>query len=762
MTVIDPHDIVGRTFLMPSTDANSNDATIRVKIRAAIQKHDLDLAQDKMRQQYLVTMGREEREDVMTYSEILQHIDSDDTQDRVWAFQQITGHQGPLAKTHPHYKGSTYNVQILWESGETTYEPLDNIAKDDPVSCAVYAREHDLLDTPGWKRFKRMAIRHKKLIRQVNQAKLRSYRTAPKYMYGYEVPRDYNHAVQLDIANGNTKWQDCTKLEMQQLLEYKTFMDIGIDVPLPPDFTRIRVHLVYAVKHDGRHKARLVADGHLTDIPLESVYSGVVSLRGIRLVIFLAELNGLETWSTDIGNAYLESYTKEKVGIKAGPEFGELAGHTLIIVKALYGLRSSGLRWHEKFADCLRDEGYSPCRAEPDIWMKEVDGHYEYIAVYVDDLLFAMKDPETFTKVLSDTAGRYKFKLKGTGPIKFHLGCDFERDAHGTLSMTPKKYIQKMYDGYVRMFGEKPKLVYHAPLEEGDHPELDCTELLDIDGVTKYQSLIGSMQWAVSLGRIDIATAVMSLSSYRSAPRVGHLNRARRVVGYLWRMRDSAIRFRIQEPDYSTLSTPEHDWDYSVYHGAKEVIPDDVPTPRGPTVTTTSYFDANLYHDWVNGRSVSGILHFVNQTPIDWYTKKQNTVETATYGSEFVAGRITVDQLVDIRTTLRYLGVHVRDKAYMFGDNESMVVSCKFPHSKLHKRHNALSFHRVREAIASGMVSIHHIPGSMNPADILSKHWSYTKVWPMLRPLLFWEGDTQMCDVTQNAEGSSKTPDDDG
>jgi hypothetical protein len=169
-------------------------------------------------------------------------------------------------------------------------------------------------------------------------------------------------------------------------------------------------------------------------------------------------------------------------------------------------------------------------------------------------------------------------------------------------------------------------------------------------------------------------------------------------------------------------------------------------------VVTTSYFDANLYHDWVNGRSVSGILHFLNKTPIDWYTKKQNTVETATYGSEFIAGRITVDQLTDIRTTLRYLGVHVHDKAYMFGDNESMVMSCKFPHSKLHKRHNALSFHRVREAIASGMVSIHHIPGSMNPADILSKHWSYTKVWPMLRPLLFWEGDTGTCEEGQQRD----------
>ena len=88
----------------------------------------------------------------------------------------------------------------------------------------------------------------------------------------------------------------------------------------------------------------MVADGHLTDVPLDSVYSGVVSLRGLRMVLFLSELNNLDTYATDIGNAYLEADTKEKVCIIAGTEFGPMAGHLLIIKKDLYGLRTSGLR----------------------------------------------------------------------------------------------------------------------------------------------------------------------------------------------------------------------------------------------------------------------------------------------------------------------------------------------------------------------------------------------------------------------------------
>jgi hypothetical protein len=153
--------------------------------------------------------------------------------------------------------------------------------------------------------------------------------------------------------------------------------------------------------------------------------------------------------------------------------------------------------------------------------------------------------------------------------------------------------------------------------------------------------------------------------------------------------------------------------------------------------------DANLYHNVLTGRSVTGILHLINGTPIDWYSKKQATVETATYGSEFVATRTCVEQIIDLRHTLRYLGVPVIQMSQMFGDNKTVVDSATKIHAKLHKRHTALSFHRVREAIAAGFIGFHHIPGSRNPADVLSKHWSYASVWSILQPpLLFWQGDT--------------------
>jgi hypothetical protein len=210
-------------------------------------------------------------------------------------------------------------------------------------------------------------------------------------------------------------------------------------------------------------------------------------------------------------------------------------------------------------------------------------------------------------------------------------------------------------------------------------------------------------------------------------------------------MKNATIRFRTHAPEYSDLPAKQHDW-FPVYGDITELLPEDAPKALGKPVTLTHYVDANLFHDALTGRSVTGILHMMNATPIDWYSKKQATVETATYGSEFVAAQICVDQIVDLRNTLQYLGVPIQEQSYMFGDNESVVNSSSVPHSKLHKRHTALSFHCVREAVASKYIGFYFLPGADNPADILSKHWSYASNWNTLQCLLFWQGDTTNID----------------
>ena len=142
---------------------------------------------------------------------------------------------------------------------------------------------------------------------------------------------------------------------------------------------------------------------------------------------------------------------------------------------------------------------------------------------------------------------------------------------------------------------------------------------------------------------------------------------------------------------------------------------------------------------------------------MDWYFKKHSTAETDTYGYEFVSTRTCVEHIIYLSNTLWYLGVPTCQKSYMFGDNKYIVGSDIHPHAMLHKCHTALSFHRVREAIASNIVAFYHVYGWDIPAYIILKHWVYTNIWRLLQPLLFWMGDTmELLDLELRRDGGQE------
>ena len=133
--------------------------------------------------------------------------------------------------------------------------------------------------------------------------------------------------------------------------------------------------------------------------------------------------------------------------------------------------------------------------------MRDRDNHYEYIAVYTDDLTIASKNPEAIIDVL---VKEHKFKLKGTGPLNFLLGCDHTRDKDGTLCMTAKKYTAKMKETYVWLFG-KNLTDYQSPLEPNCNLELDTSELLEGDDIKIFQTFVGQAQWVIQLDRGSIS-----------------------------------------------------------------------------------------------------------------------------------------------------------------------------------------------------------------------------------------------------------------
>jgi hypothetical protein len=107
--------------------------------------------------QFRATNDQETYEEIMTYRQILDKLDHKDGTEGEWHFKAIKDHQGPLGQSDDDYKGSRWNVQVCWEDGETTWEPLGIIGKSDPVTCTIYGKEHNLLEQNGWKRFARLA-----------------------------------------------------------------------------------------------------------------------------------------------------------------------------------------------------------------------------------------------------------------------------------------------------------------------------------------------------------------------------------------------------------------------------------------------------------------------------------------------------------------------------------------------------------------------------------------------------------------------------
>ena len=487
--------------------------------------------------------------------------------------------------------------------------------------------------------------------------------------------------------------------------------------------------MVYDCKFDGRHKSRLVAGGNWTDPPKEDIYSGVIGMDTVRLAFALASVHKLKACAADVGNAFLYGKTKELVAIKAGPEFGDLAGKTLVIDKGLYGLKSSAARFHEHLAAKLRRMGFKASRADMDLWYRRVGDHYEYLATYVDDILVFSKDPMPIIEEI-----KRDYILKGIGVPEYYLGGNIHetdevlREKGISTSISASTYIHNSLEKMERLLGNGPIRQCKTPMADNAHPEMDESALLSDEYASKYRAMIGSLNWIVTLGRIDIAYAVNAMARFNMNPREGHYEMAKRIFGYLRRYPDYEIRID-PNPHPRDLVQPDKraqyqsiDWS-EYYPDACEEFPPDQPDPVIFLVQTTVYVDADHAHDKLTRRSVTGVLLFVNNTPVKWISKRQNTVEASTYGSEMVAARQACELIIEYRYNLRMLGFELDGPTMMLGDNNAVVLSSTIPSSQLKKKHLSIAYHKIRECNAGQepILEFYHIPSQDNLADLLTK-----------------------------------------
>ena len=652
---------------------------------------------------------------------------------------------GPKPKTTKTTKG--VEIQVEFSSGDTVWLPLVDVKDSNPIELAEYAVAQGIQDEPAFHWWVDFVLKRRN--RRINQVKKKYWKTTHKY--GVRLPKSVEEAIRLDKENGDTQWQDAIKKEMSKAnVAYVPVEGVTAEGARRSEgeligFQEIKCHLIFDVKMDFTRKARFVAGGHTTETPASLTYSSVVSRESVRIAFFLGALNGLDVLSCDIGNAYLNAKCREKIWFKAGPECGENAGKVCKLVRALYGLRSSGAAWRDMFSNFIKEVlDFTPTTMDPDVYIRKSfktgsgEAYYEYLLVYVDDILVFSEKPSAIMEKIG-----VHFTLKdGFGEPDTFLGAGLTKKSFptegGTTSlwtMDSAKYVANAVKTVESLLAEDGRELkgksfktkqHSSPLDVDYKPELESTPICDDELASRYRQLIGILRWAVELGRLDILHEVSLLSQYQAGPRTGHLEAAYCIFYYLKHNPVRRVVFDSARIEQTGKFNDGADWK-AFYGDIEEEAPLNAPEPLGEAVKLTCFVDANHAGNVVTRRSHTGVIILLGITPIVAFSKRQNTVETATFGSEFVAMRIARDLIMGLRLKLMSFGVKLDGPADVHCDNLGVCKNTMTPESTLSKKHNAINYHAVREAVARGLMRVCKEDTKTNIADALTKLMSYAQ-----------------------------------
>jgi hypothetical protein len=280
-----------------------------------------------------------------------------------------------------------YYLCVRWKDGSTSWEPLKDMKESYPTQVADFAISQGIQDLAGFKWWVPYTLKRKNRI--LSAIKTRHKRKSHKY--GIQVPSSVEEAYQIDKDTNTDYWHQAILKEMKNNAVAFKFLEEGERILVGS--TWIPFHMIFDVKCDLTRKARFVARGHQTQPSSQLTYSSIVTRDSIRIAFLVAALNEQDILTADIGNAYLQAPVREQVHTTAGPEFGPSGVmQTVIIIRAMYGLKSSGAAWHTQLSKTLHSMNFKPTLADPDVWLRAAckeDGfeYYKYILVYVDDIL---------------------------------------------------------------------------------------------------------------------------------------------------------------------------------------------------------------------------------------------------------------------------------------------------------------------------------------------------------------------------------------
>ncbi|KAK2367079.1 hypothetical protein QL285_080397 [Trifolium repens] len=508
-------------------------------------------------------------------------------------------------------------------------------------------------------------------------------RINPKLLLTHTEPKTAKHAL------ADPKWHEAMRAEFEALQRNQTWTLM----PLPPNRQAIGCKWVFRTKEnpDGsinKYKARLVAKGFHQQhgFDFNETFSPVIKPITIRLILSLAISYKWPLKQLDINNAFLNGSLEEEVYM-VQPQGFETSDSSLVckLNKALYGLKQAPRQWFDKLNSTLIQFGFKASKCDPSLFIYTKDRQIVYLLVYVDDIIItgsSINLVQTLVNKLDPV-----FSLKELGDLDYFLGIEVQHLSDNSLLLSQGKYIRDLLTK-TNMLECKP---IATPMMSSC--KLSKTGSDSVTDPTLYRSVVGSLQYA-TITRPEISFAVNKVCQFMSAPLESHWTAVKRILRYLKGTITSGLK----------------------------IFPTDIHHPLSLKV----FCDADWASDPDDRRSTSGAAIYFGPNLISWWSRKQQVVARSSTEAEYRSLAQATADVLWVQTILTELTVpFITPKVYC--DNQSAVLLAHNPILHSRTKHMEIDLFFVREKVLAKQISVMHIPGTDQLADILTKPISTDK-----------------------------------
>lgn len=491
---------------------------------------------------------------------------------------------------------------------------------------------------------------------------------------------------------------------LDEELENLRANDVYDVVPIPEGVKPVTSKVVNRVKFDSngnveRYKCRIVARGfsQKPGVDYTDTFAPVASLVAVRIIVDLANREGLELDQMDVSTAYLNGELKEDIYLSPPEGVDIPAGHCWKLKRSIYGLKQAGRTWNITFDKKLGELGFARLDSETCLYVFRDSGtsEYCYLVVYVDDLLLAATSRKFMNKVKRMLGSAYK--MRDLGEASYILGIKISRNRNsGTIELSQTQYIDEVLRrcGMADCKPARTPMSHSAKISKGDSEILHQQE---INGVmVSYKSVVGSLMYAQQGTRADLSYIVGILGRYSAEPRECHWLLAKRTLRYLKYTRTLVLRYRKSSKNQSLSAYSDSDW-------------------SGDSDTS---------------RSTSGYVFLMGKSAISWSSRRQKLVALSTTEAEYIALSNLGQELSWLRRFYAELGRKMRSPTTVFSDNAGAITLSREPQFRARTKHIQRKYHHFRDdLVRRKRARVEFCPTDDMVADIFTKPLGHVKHW---------------------------------